>query len=141
MNEELIQQLIASTEGLKNATEVLNQVLEHLNQQHAALESKVERIVAAIDEQTAIKGDSLAEREELARKIVELESENQELRAQASRRSRKTLPALATAVLSKSGLEGLEQFDSAALDKAMNSLSVEQRIAVKAEMARAGLIE
>jgi hypothetical protein len=31
--------------------------------------------------------------------------------------------------------------EAGALDKALHSLSVEQRIAVKAEMARAGMIE
>jgi hypothetical protein len=33
-----------------------------------------------------------------------------------------------------------ERFDAATLDKALGSLSVEQRIAVKTEMARAGLL-
>jgi hypothetical protein len=42
-------------------------------------------------------------------------------------------------LLAKSGAEG-ERLEPAALDKTLQSLSVEQRIAVKAEMARAGMI-
>ncbi len=141
MNEELIQQLIANTERLTNATEMLNHVLESMNAGHSALESKIERIVAAIEEQAPGKADmSAEERRELQGKIADLERANQELKTQAGRLARKTLPALATAVLSKSGLDGTEGIDPAALDKALNSLSVEQRIAVKAQMAQAGII-
>jgi hypothetical protein len=47
---------------------------------------------------------------------------------------------LVSGLLAKSGIEEA-RFDSATLDKALSSLSLDQRIAVKAEMARAGLIE
>lgn len=56
---------------------------------------------------------------------------------------RKTLPPSMCAVLSKTSTTDLDaagHFEVAALDKALSSLSVDQRIAVKAEMARAGLI-
>jgi hypothetical protein len=36
---------------------------------------------------------------------------------------------------------GGEKLDKAVLDKTLQSLSVEQRIAVKSELARAGIIE
>lgn len=141
MNEEVIQQLMANTERLTTATERLSQVLEQLGAGHVALESKIDRIVAAIEErgteQAAISTD---ERHELQKQIADLERVNQELKAQAGRLARKTLPALATAVLSKSGLDMAEGFNPAALDKALASLSVEQRIAVKAQMAQAGMI-
>jgi len=53
--------------------------------------------------------------------------------------SRKTLPPLVTALLGKNS--DADSVDSTALDKTLQALSVEQRIAVKAEMARAGIIK
>ena len=54
---------------------------------------------------------------------------------------RKTLPPMVSAILAKSGDMDGEKIDRSVLDKSMQSLSVEQRIAVKAELARAGMIE
>jgi hypothetical protein len=51
------------------------------------------------------------------------------------------LSPLVSALLSKSNADAGDRIDPAALDKSLQSLSVEQRIAVKAEMARAGMIE
>ena len=63
--------------------------------------------------------------------------------ATESRLTRKTLSPAMSALLSKSGLDSLEpgRIDAAALDRTLNSLTVEQRIAVKAEMARAGILD
>ena len=140
MNDELIQQLIANTDRLTTATETLNHVLERLDSGQSAIENKIEKIVAAIEEQ-ASQGSEPGKSDELQAKVSELERTNAELKAQAGRLSRKTLPALASAVLSKNGIDATEQVDSAVLDKVLNSLSVEQRIAVKAQMAEAGIIE
>jgi hypothetical protein len=69
-----------------------------------------------------------------------LEKTNSDLKAQATRLARKTLPPLVTALLSKNGEAG-DRLEAAVLDKTLQSLTVDQRIAVKAEMARAGMIE
>ncbi|MFZ1157966.1 MAG: hypothetical protein WAO10_09315 [Candidatus Sulfotelmatobacter sp.] len=55
--------------------------------------------------------------------------------------ARKTLPSTVSAILAKSCEAGSEKLDRGMLDKTLQSLSVEQRIAVKAELARAGMIE
>ena len=57
--------------------------------------------------------------------------------------TRKTLSPAMSALLSKTGINELEpgRIDAAALDRTLGALTVEQRIAVKAEMARAGMIE
>lgn len=127
MEEETMQQLAGSAEKLAGAAEALERALAKLDEQHNALDAKVERIVAAIEEKTPEEG--------LKERVAELERTNAELKAQASRR--KTLPPLVTALLGK---EGSEEVEPEKLDKALSSLSVEQRIAVKAELARAGLI-
>jgi hypothetical protein len=56
--------------------------------------------------------------------------------------ARKTLPPIVSAILAKSCDDaGGEKLDKGVLDKTLQSLSVEQRIAVKSELARAGIIE
>jgi hypothetical protein len=130
MEEEMMQQLAASAEKLAGAAEALDRALARLDEQHAALNAKVERIVAAIEEKAPEEG--------LKERVAELERANAELKAQTSRLGRKTLPPLVTALLGKS--YEAEEIETGKLDKALSSLSVEQRIAVKAEMARAGII-
>ena len=52
---------------------------------------------------------------------------------------RKTLPIPMVHLLAKQGVS-IESLEAGALDTALNSLSIEQRIAVKAQLLRAGLI-
>src|ERR1700740_214802 len=142
MNEEMVQQLMATAERLANAAEALDRVLGRLDAQQEALNTKVDRIAAAGEE----RGHSIAARGEGARhlqeRVAELEKSNADLKAQAARMARKTLPPMVSAILAKSCDEaGSEKIDKVVLDKTLQSLSVEQRIAVKSELARAGVIE
>ena len=52
MNEEMMQQLMATAERLANAAESLDRVLGRLDAQQEALNAKVDRIVAAVDERS-----------------------------------------------------------------------------------------
>ena len=140
--DELNEQLTAATTRLAAAAEALENAISRFDAQHQELNAKVDRIVAAIDDSIAVRlepGEPAIEAAELKSRVAELERANQELKAQAARAARKTLPPLVSALLSKDPAG--DSLDSAALDKALNSLSLEQRIAVKAEMARAGLLE
>ena len=128
MEEEIMQQLMGSAEKLAGAVEALERALARLDEQHAALNAKVERIVAAVEEKAPEEG--------LKERVAELERVNGELKAQVGR---KTLPPLVATLLGKNYSEE-EGVEAEKLDKALSSLSVEQRIAVKAEMARAGII-
>jgi predicted RNase H-like nuclease (RuvC/YqgF family) len=136
MNEEVIKQMAATAERLASAAEALDRVLGRLDAQQEALNAKVDRIVAAIEEQP-----QGADNQELAEQVSALQKANDELRARAARLSRKTLSPLITALLGKSEPESGEKLEAAVLDKTLQPLSIEQRIAVKAEMARAGLLE
>lgn len=143
MNKETVEQLTATAERLAGAAEALNRVLDRLDAQQEALNAKVDRIVAAVEEQRddAFRTDDAANGvTALQNRIAELEKTNQELKAQSARMARKTLPPMVTALLGKNS-DNADQMDSAALDKSLQTLSVEQRIAVKAEMARAGMIK
>lgn len=136
--DETITQLTASAAQLASAAEALREAVSRFDAQHAALDAKVDRIIAAVDEAfTASAEPKLAE---LQARVADLERANTELKAQATRSGRKTLSSLATALLSKHGLDNSD-FDAAALEKALAPLAPEQRIAVKAEMARAGIID
>jgi predicted ribosome quality control (RQC) complex YloA/Tae2 family protein len=143
MNEEMMQQLTATAERLANAAESLDRVLERLDAQQEALNAKVERIAAAVQERPvhdiAARGESTRQLQE---RMAELEKSNADLKAQAARMARKTLPPMISAILAKScGEPGAEKLDKGVLDKTLQTLSVEQRIAVKSELARAGIIE
>ncbi|HXY78870.1 MAG TPA: hypothetical protein VEH47_08650 [Candidatus Acidoferrales bacterium] len=142
MNEEVVQQLMATAERLANAAESLDRVLGRLDQQQEALNAKVDRVVAAVDEQAARPAVQDESARQLQERVAELEKSNSDLKAQAARMARKTLPPMVSAILAKGGTDTSgEKIDKAVLDKTLQSLSVEQRIAVKAELARAGMIE
>jgi ABC-type transporter Mla subunit MlaD len=142
MNEEMVQQLMATADRLATAAESLDRVLGRLDAQQEALNGKVDRIVAAVDERTAVEPVNDDVTRQLQERVAELEKSNADLKAQASRMVRKTLPPMVSAILAKSGSDtGDDRIEKGVLDKTLQSLSVEQRIAVKAELARAGMIE
>ena len=105
MNEEMTQQLAATAERLASAAATLDRVLEKLDEQQQALNAKVDRIVAAVEEDGPPAGEDDGTSDpphQLEQRIAELEKANNELKAQAARMARKTLSPLLTAVLSKS---------------------------------------
>ena len=101
--------------------------------------------MAAVEEQLssdeAGAGSESREGASLQERVAELEKANADLKAQAARLTRKTLPAGVSALIGKFDGGSGERFDTEAIEKTLQPLSVEQRIAVKAEMARAGFIE
>ena len=142
MNEEMVEQLMATAERLANAAESLDRVLGRLDSQQDALNAKVDRIVAAVDDRVSYEPANHETTQELQERVAELEKSNTDLKAQAARMVRKTLPPMVSAILAKSGADSdSEKIEKGVLDKTLQSLSVEQRIAVKAELARAGMIE
>jgi hypothetical protein len=147
MNEEMVQQMMAAAERLAAATETLDRVLGKLDAQQEMLNAKVDRIVAAVEENLAhVDGSHVPQNQgdvgnpELQQRVVDLEKSNADLKAQASRMARKTLSPVVSALIGKNEIEG-ERLDPGVLNKTLAALSVEQRIAVKAELARAGMIE
>jgi anti-sigma28 factor (negative regulator of flagellin synthesis) len=120
MNEETVQQMNESAKKLADAAVALQQTLAQISAQQEEINAKVARIVAAIED-----GTLAVQAEAPARVVVAA--------------ARKTLSPMVTAILAKSGIE--DDKDTVALDKALSTLSPEQRIAVKSEMARAGIIQ
>ncbi len=144
MNEEMAAQMMQATERLAAATETLERVLGKLDAQQELLNAKVDRIVAAVEENGGQATDRRAVEAraagDLQQRVAELEKSNADLKAQAARLARKTISPVVAALIGKNEIEG-ERMDPAVLNKTLAALSVEQRVAVKSELARAGVIE
>ena len=123
--------------NLAEATQAMAEALHNINAQFEGLHAKIDRIVAAVE------GDDTgtqAEDSSLQQKLASTEKANSDLKAQAAQARRKTLSPLVTTLLAKEGVEGDALIETPVLEKALGGLSIEQRIAVKAELARAGVL-
>jgi exonuclease VII small subunit len=139
-----VESMAALAEGVAQLTEAA----AHLERAAASIEARlsagggatggeVAKVIAAVE------SDPSARLAELEVKLQAAEQKIAELRAQASgpvAGGRKTLPVSAANLLAKHGLDTLDQVSGGALDAALNGLSLEQRIAVKSQLMRAGLL-
>jgi len=141
MDKQKTEQLIAVSQRMADVAEALSATVATLQGQHDELSAKIERIVAAVEKDE--------EEAALRARITQLEAENagltEKLAASGNGKPetgnrRKTLPPLVGALLAKSGVEVTDAMDAAALDASLVPLSIEQRIAVKSQLAKAGLI-
>ena len=138
MDQETVTPDAPTVDPLAQATQSLANALANLDNQFASLHAKIDRIVAAVDDgdlqAAAAAGNSLQSR------LAELEKSNRDLKAQSQSARRKTLSPIVTALLAKEGVEGDALIETPVVEKALAGLSIEQRIAVKAELARAGIL-
>jgi hypothetical protein len=123
------------TERLETATSLLERTLNWLEERQSALAGEVERISATVEQ---------SRREvELTEKLASAEKELAELKAAGgstvANPLRRTVPASTSEMLAKHGI-GDGPIDVRALDAALSGLSLEQRIAVKTQLLRAGAI-
>jgi hypothetical protein len=123
---------------LAEATQAMADALHNINAQFESLHAKIDRIVAAVEE-GAVQAEA-AEDGSLREKLAGMEKANHDLKAQADSARRKTLSPLVTTLLAKEGIDGEALIDAPVMEKALSGLSIEQRIAVKAELARAGIL-
>jgi septal ring factor EnvC (AmiA/AmiB activator) len=122
-------------ERLEAATNLLERTLGWLEERQGALSGEVERISATVEQ---------SRREaELAEKLASAERELAELKAGSAQNVlsplRRTLPSTTSEMLAKHGI-GEGPVDVRTLDAALAGLSLEQRIAVKSQLLRAGAI-
>jgi septal ring factor EnvC (AmiA/AmiB activator) len=113
----------------------MEKTLSWLEERQSNLTGEVERISATVEQ---------SRREaELAEKLAAAERELGELKASAAPSiaspQRRTVPASTAEMLAKHGI-GDGPVDVRALDAALSGLSLEQRIAVKTQLLRAGAI-
>ncbi len=122
-------------ERLEAATIALEKTLSWLEERQGALSGEVERITATVEQ---------SRREtELTEKLTAVERELAEVKAASAQSAlnplRRTMPAATAEMLAKHGI-GEGPVDVHALDAALSGLSLEQRIAVKTQLLRAGAI-
>ncbi len=122
---------------LAEATQAMAEALHNINAQFEGLHAKIDRIVAAVEEDSP---ESTEEDGSLQSKLASAQKANSDLKAQAEQARRKTLSPMVTTLLAKEGVEGDALIEAPVLERALGGLSIEQRIAVKAELARAGVL-
>jgi len=128
-------------ERLEAAASQLEITLNRLEERVAAataMAGEVERISATVESAAADRREA-----ELAQKLEAVERELAELKAAAAptvqNPLRRTVPASTSEMLAKHGI-GEGPVDVRTLDAALAGLSLEQRIAVKSQLLRAGAI-
>ena len=122
-------------ERLEGAATLLEKALNWIEEQQVVLSGELEKISATVEQ-----GRHEAE---LCEKLAAAERELAELKAAAVQSQvnsvRRTMPASTTEMLAKHGI-GEGPVDVRTLDAALAGLSLEQRIAVKSQLLRAGAI-
>jgi hypothetical protein len=113
MSAEEMKQLIATAERMAAAAEAMQSAVERI-EAHAA---RVERIVAAVEDEPRRRGG-----------------------AEEGKGERKTVSPVVAKLLEKTGVSVDQSIEASALDASLATLPVEQRIAVKMQLARAGLL-
>ena len=139
MEIEMKDELGATVERLAAAAGLLEQAVERLAQRQSDFaldaEASIGRIVATVEGRREV---------ELEQKLAAAEAQIAELKAAANvpatvTYGRKTVPVAMVDLLAKQGVM-MESMEAGTLDAALVSLSVEQRIALKAQLMRAGLL-
>jgi hypothetical protein len=125
-------------ERLAAATVQLERTIAGMEERHVHVCGDVEKIIATAD------GQQEATRMELERKLAEAEQKIAVLQAQSEANAlggvRRTMPAGPAQMIAKSSVHATNGVEAGVLDAALNGLSLEQRIAVKSQLARAGLL-
>jgi len=143
---EIMSALSASLERMEARMEAASAIFERaaalLEERESAMSGEVRKIVAAVE---------TSREQELQKKLDAAEQQIAELQAQRETRTelkpeapaasqRRTVPAATAQFLAKQGIASLESLEAGALDAALTGLSLEQRLAVKAQLLRAGVV-
>jgi hypothetical protein len=133
-------ELTASVERPAAAAATLEQAIEKLAERQRDAEASIGRISATvestIEERLAAAEARLAAAND---KITALEAQVENNAPETVTNGRKTLPAGMATLLAKQGV-AIDSIEAGTLDTALASLSIEQRIAVKAQLLRAGML-
>jgi cell division septum initiation protein DivIVA len=136
MEDNKVMDLVETTERLEAVAAALEAAAERIAAQQIAMAAEAQEVVGRITATV-----ESAREAELERRLAEAEARVAQLMAAAESQSagRKTLPVGMATMLAKSGVH-VDSIEAGAIDGALASLSIEQRIAVKAELMRAGLL-
>ena len=139
-----LEALAVTLERLAGAATTLEQTVMRLEEQQSVISGQVQKIVATVEQGSEMTVSAGSERvTELERKLREAELQIATLQGQAAPTAaagRKTVSSATVSLLAKQGISNLDSIEAGALDSALQSLSMEQRIAVKSQLFRAGLL-
>lgn len=139
-----LEALAVTLERLAGAATTLEQTVMRLEEQQSVISGQVQKIVATVEQGSEMTVSAGSERvAELERKLREAELQIATLQGQAAPTAaagRKTVSSATVSLLAKQGISNLDSIEAGALDSALQSLSMEQRIAVKSQLFRAGLL-
>ncbi|MHB8302248.1 MAG: hypothetical protein ACYDC6_05345 [Acidobacteriaceae bacterium] len=146
--ERSLETLALTLDRLAGAASLLEQTVSRLEEQHTTMSGQVQKIVATVEQNGPQNGGSERGYEkdrihDLERKLHDAVMQLAELRAQAhvaAPSGRKTMNASTVSLLAKQGISNLDSIEAGSLDAALTALSIEQRIAVKSQLLRAGLL-
>ena len=142
--ERSLEALALMLDRLSGTASVLEQTVSRLEEQHQTMSGQVQKIVATVEQAPNTSQVAGNERiHELERQLNEAVMQIAELRAQASSSrptGRKTVTAATVSLLAKQGISSLESIEAGSLDSALAGLSIEQRLAVKSQLLRAGVL-
>jgi hypothetical protein len=136
MEDDKVMDLVETTERLEAVAAALEAAAERIAEQQIAMAAEAQEVVGRITATV-----ESAREAELERRLADAEARVAQLMAAAESQTsgRKTLPVGMVTMLAKSGVH-VDSIEAGAIDGALASLSIEQRIAVKAELMRAGLL-
>jgi chromosome segregation ATPase len=138
-----VQELQATVERLSLMASSLEETMAGLERRISGLpvgmnSGEVDRMLATVESAT------VAQVEALETRLVETERQLAMLQAAAAepvaQQGRRTLAASAASLLAKHGVGEAGPVEASAIDAALVSLPVEQRIAVKSQLMRAGIL-
>lgn len=133
MEMETNSSLEATVERIAAAANLLEQAMQRLAERQQESEMTIGRISATVEA-------AIEERLQAAEaKIAQLEAEASAKTPGEAANGRKTIPAGMVSILAKQGVT-VDSLEAGALDAALTGLSVEQRIAVKSQLLRTGML-
>jgi len=146
------EEMGARLEARIEAAAMFERAAALLEQRATSMTGEVSRIVAQVETSREVELQQKLEaaEQEIAELKTQLEAQL-EVRAEAKaeakaesqagpKSARRTVPAATAQFLAKQGISMLEQVEAGALDAALTGLSLEQRLAVKAQLLRAGVV-
>ena len=128
---------------LEAAASLFERTIAVLEERHSTMTGEVQKIVAAVEHNQPTSRESELEQklEAAEQQIAALQAQMESQRtAVETKPARRTVPAARAQFLTKQGISTLDSVEAGALDAALTGLSLEQRIAVKAQLLRAGVL-
>ena len=150
LSESLEQMEARMGARIEAAAALFERAATLFEERESSMSGEVRKIVAAVE--TTREAELQKKLEAAEQQIAELRAQiESQVEAQAESRievksasqpkaARKTVPASTAQFLAKQGITSLASLEAGALDAALSGLGLEQRIAVKAQLLRAGVV-